>query len=76
MKSKEVFHASLLKQYRQMILEALIECEHDYKTKLDICKLNQKLQAIVQSAKLDGIAQNTIYQLIDECKPSSMSLAA
>lgn len=72
----ELFHQGLVRQYRQMVLQAVIECEHDYKTRLDIGKLNHRLTTIIKSARMDGISRGLIDQIIDECMPSKMNRAA
>ena len=62
----EKFQTSLLGQYRDLIHEAIIESESCYKTRLDIGKLNIKLQIICKAAQYDGLTEEIIHQLIDE----------
>lgn len=63
-------------QYRDLIQEAILESETDYKTRLNLGKLNAKLQVILKAAQYDGIPENTINALIDEAIPSSGQMAA
>ncbi len=65
----ENFTEVLLCQYRDLIHEAILESETEHKTKLDIGKLNQKLQVICKAAHYDGLDDETINQLIDAAIP-------
>ena len=62
----ETFHESLIAQYRDQILEALIESESEHRTRMDIGKLNAKLLTITKAAKADGLTEAEIDRLIDE----------
>jgi hypothetical protein len=65
----ENFHDVLICQYRDLIHEAILESETDHKTRLDLGKLNAKLQLIYKAAQYDGLAKNTIEQMIDDAIP-------
>lgn len=65
-KSHEDFHDSLLGQYRDLIHEAILESESDWKTRLDLGRLNSKLKVITKSALYDGLTEETIDELINE----------
>lgn len=69
MSNKENFQEALVGQYRELIQEAILESETDHKTQLNIGKLNAKLKVILKAAHYDGLADETIQQLIDEAVP-------
>lgn len=75
-KNLEHYHSTLVAQYRDMIHEAIIECEHDHKTSMDIGSLHRKLNTIMKAAKVDGLPETTVSQLIDEAMPSTVGKAA
>ena len=69
--ASEQFHESLIGQYRDLIHEAVLESESDHRTRLDIGKLNSKLQVILKAAAYDGLPDDVVNQLIDEAIPAS-----
>jgi hypothetical protein len=75
-KNLEHYHETLVAQYRDMIHEAILESEHDHKTSMDIGALNTKLKTIMNAAKVDGLPESTVNQLIDEAIPAPASKAA
>lgn len=74
--STERFHDALEKQYRDLIQEAILECESNFKTQLNLGKLNSKLQLIMKAAQYDGLSETTISHLIDEAMPNTHQIAA
>ena len=72
----ETFQEALVCQYRDLIHEAILESETDHKTRLNIGKLNSKLQVICKAAQYDGLDETTINELIDEAIPQVESRAA
>jgi hypothetical protein len=69
--NKENFQQALISQYRDLIQEAILESETDHKTRMDIGKLNAKLQIIMKAACYDGLSSDIISELIDEVLPMS-----
>lgn len=65
-KNAENFRDALEAQYRDIIHEAILECETDHKTRLNIGKLNSKLKLITKAAKFDGLSDKTVSQMIDD----------
>lgn len=65
-KNAESFRDALEAQYRDLIHEAILECETDHKTRMDLGKLNQKLRLITKAAKFDGLSDKIVNTLIDE----------
>lgn len=75
-RSIETFQEALVCQYRDLIHEAILESETDHKTRLNIGKLNSKLQVICKAAQYDGLDEMTINRLIDEAIPQTATKAA
>jgi hypothetical protein len=75
-RSSETFHDALLAQYRDLIHEAILESETEHKSRLDLGRLNAKLQVIYKAAQYDGLNETTISQLIDEAIPMVSSAKA
>ena len=73
--ASEQFHESLIGQYRDLIHEAVLESESDHKTRVNIGKLNSKLQVILKAAAYDGLPENVVNQLIDEAIPVASKAA-
>ena len=65
LKNPEQFQETLIAQYRDMIHEAILESETDHKTRLDIGRLNHKLQLITKAAQYDGLSENIVDEMID-----------
>ena len=72
----EHFQQSLIRQYQDLIQEAIIESESDHRTRLNIGKLNSKLQVILKAASYDGVPESIINHLIDEAMPEHLEKAA
>lgn len=72
----ELFQEALVSQYRDLIQEAILESETDHKTRLNIGKLNAKLQVIYKAAQYDGLPDHKIDELIDEVMPGTGQQAA
>ncbi len=75
-KKAEGFREALEAQYRDLIHEAILECETDHKTRLNIGKLNSKLNLITKAAKFDGLSEKTVNQMIDEAVAVAPAKAA
>lgn len=73
---QENFQDVLVCQYRDLIHEAILESETEHKTRLNIGKLNSKLQVICKAAQYDGLDENIISELIDTAIPQSGLKAA
>lgn len=75
--NSDKFHDILIAQYRELIHEAILESETEHKTRMDIGKLNSKLQVIYKAAQYDGLNESVIGELIDQAIPATtMSHAA
>ena len=69
--ASQEFQESLVNQYRDMIHQAIQESETDHKTRLNIGKLNAKLNIIVKAAAYDGLPGDLVDHLIDQALPVS-----
>lgn len=65
-KLNDQFHDTLISQYKDMIHEAVLECDH--LLFLDEELFNQKLGPIYASAKLDGLNTEDIHILVEAAK--------
>lgn len=65
----ENYQDALVCQYRDLIHEAILECETDHKTRMDLGKLNAKLRVICKAAHYDGLEEAIVTQLINEAVP-------
>lgn len=65
-RNSENFHEALVCQYRDLIHEAILESETDWKTRLDLGRLNSKLKVIMKAAAYDGLDEATVSHLIDQ----------
>jgi hypothetical protein len=72
----EDFKDVLICQYRDLIHEAIVESETEHKTRMDIGKLNQKLQVICKAAQYDGLDEDVMNELIDSAIPQISTKAA
>jgi len=70
------FEDVLVCQYRDLIHEAILESETEHKTRVNIGKLNQKLQVICKAAHYDGLSDDVINDLIDTAIPVATLKAA
>jgi hypothetical protein len=75
-RNADSFHDALEAQYRDIIYEAILECETEHKTRMDLGKLNSKLKLITKAAKYDGLTDHTVNQMIDEAVAHAPSKAA
>lgn len=66
--SSEQFHLNLVEQYKDMIHEAIMQCETDCRTHVNAEALDKKLQNIIISAKCDGISSEEVVALINHAK--------
>lgn len=65
-RNQENFKEAIISQYRDLIHEAILESETDWKTRLDLGLLNSKLKVIMKAAAYDGLDEATISHLIDQ----------
>lgn len=76
MKNQESFQDALICQYRDLIHEAILECETEHKTRLNIGKLNAQLKLICKAAQYDGLPESVLNELINESFSHTSAKAA
>jgi hypothetical protein len=74
--ASEQFHDSLIRQYQDLIQEAIVESVSDHRTRLNLGVLNSKLQLILRAAHYDGISETIINRLIEDAMPTHIEKAA
>ncbi|MFZ4715380.1 MAG: hypothetical protein ACOYL6_16775 [Bacteriovoracaceae bacterium] len=72
-KNKESIINMLSGQYLEEIHEVVLECEHHYKTEIDIGSLNNKLDEVYRSAIIDGLPHENFIELIEHSFPQYFS---
>lgn len=68
--TREDFEISLIKQYSAAIDEIVIDCEHEYKAHLDFETLSIKIENVLMAAKLDGLDEAIIWNIVQRRVPS------
>lgn len=67
---KDQFINTLIAQYKDDIEEALVECEHVYRSTIDYELLHEKIEQVLNSAIVDGLPEKMIWELIQTRIPS------
>jgi hypothetical protein len=68
--TKDGFLETLIAQYKDEIEEALDESEHIYRLTIDYEILDQKVLQLIQSAKIDGLDEKILWDLLQARIPS------
>lgn len=68
--TKDQFIETLLAQYKEEIEEILLESEHVYRLTIDYELLDQKVEELIRSAKIDGLQEKVIWDLLQSRIPS------
>lgn len=68
--TKELFIETLVAQYREEIEEILVESEHVYRLTIDYELLNTKVEELLASAKIDGLDEKIVWDLLAARIPS------
>lgn len=67
---QESFISTLIAQYKEEIEEVLVECEHVYRSTIDYELLDAKVEELLRSAKVDGLEEKVIWDLLHARIPS------
>lgn len=70
-KPAEQFHNHLISQYKELIHEKLLECDH--KLEFDHDLFEEKLFHVIKAAKLDGLSREEILRLVDVARAEAPS---
>ena len=68
--NKDEFINTLIAQYREEIEEILVECEHVYRSTIDYELLDLKVEQLFNFAKIDGLEEKIVWDLIHARIPS------
>lgn len=61
---KESFVLTLIAQYKNQIEEALVESQHVYRSSIDYNLLETKIEALILSARVDGLEETMVWDMI------------
>lgn len=67
---RDSFTFILIAQYKEEIEEVLIECEHVYRSTIDYEMLDKKVEELIRSAKVDGLEEKAIWDMLHARIPS------
>lgn len=68
--NRDEFINTLIAQYKEEIEEILVECEHVYRSTIDYDLLDEKVEQVLRCAKVDGLEEKIIWDLIQARIPS------
>ncbi len=68
--SKDQFIEALIAQYKEEIEEILVESEHVYRSTIDYELLNSKVEELFACAKVDGLEEKIVWDLLHARIPS------
>ncbi len=67
---RDSFISTLVAQYKEEIEEVLVECEHVYRSTIDYEMLDSKVEELLRAAKVDGLDEKVIWDLLHARIPS------
>jgi hypothetical protein len=67
---RDSFISTLIAQYKEEIEEILVECEHVYRSTIDYELLDMKVEELFRCAKVDGLEEKLVWDLIQSRIPS------
>lgn len=67
---KDNFVLILVARYKDEVEEALLECEHVYRSSIDYELLDEKINHILTCAKVDGLDETLVWDIIQFRIPS------
>lgn len=67
---RDQFLGTLIAQYKEEIEEVLVESEHVYRSTIDYDLLHKKVEELFQAARVDGLEDKVIWDLLQVRIPS------
>ncbi|MBC7430069.1 MAG: hypothetical protein H7336_15750 [Bacteriovorax sp.] len=67
---RDSFNFTLIAQYKEEIEELLVESEHVYRSTIDYEMLDVKVEELLRSAKVDGLEEKVIWDLLQSRIPT------
>ena len=68
--NRDILLITLIAQYKEEVEEILVECEHVYRSTIDYELLDCKVGALLRSAKVDGLEEKIVWDLLHSRIPS------
>ena len=67
--NKDDFQQTLIKQYSEVIEEMIVESESVYRSQLDLNELDFRVRSLIQAARVDGLEEGIIWDIIQRKVP-------
>lgn len=67
---RDSFTLTLIAQYKEEIEGVLVECEHVYRSTIDYELLDLRVEELIRSAKVDGLEEKIVWDLLHQRIPS------
>lgn len=75
MMNKEDFKQTLIKQYSEVIEEIIVESESVYRSQLDFNELDYRVRSLIQAARVDGLEEGIIWDILERRVPDYYNFA-
>jgi len=73
--SSDDFKQTLIQQYSEVIEEIIVESETVYRSQLDFSKLDHRVQGLIKAARIDGLDENVIWDILERRVPAYYNFA-
>lgn len=67
--NKDDFKQTLIQQYSEVIEEMIVESESVYRSQLDLNELDFRVRSLIQAARVDGLEEGVIWDIIERKVP-------
>lgn len=71
--TKDDFKQILIKQYSEVIEELIAESEIIHRADIDFKKLDFRVKFLIKAAKVDGLDERVIWEILEHRLPEYMS---
>ena len=73
--NKDDFKQTLIKQYSEVIEEMIVESETVYRSHLDFSELDYRVRGLIQAARVDGLEETIIWDILQRKVPDYYNYA-
>ena len=73
--TRDDFKQTLIRQYTEVIDEMIVESETVYRSQLNVEELDYKVKSLIRAARVDGLEETIIYDLIERKVPNFRRLS-
>lgn len=73
--NKDDFKQTLILQYSEVIEEMIVESESVYRSQLDLNELDFRVRSLIQAARVDGLDEGVIWDIIERKVPEYYNFA-